>query len=52
VEDFSGWYDRLKLVLIDETVDLPVYNREIIVFNMDDKKGRRIHQALCWLGGA
>jgi len=44
-------YDHLKLVLTDDTVDIKVYNRAVMLGIFQDEKVKRIHQVLCKLGG-
>lgn len=45
-------YDYLKLILIDDTVEITVYNRGIALFMLDDERIRRIHRVLCKLDGS
>ncbi len=42
-------YDYLNLVLIEDTVEITVFNRGITLFMTDDDKVRRIHRVLCKL---
>jgi hypothetical protein len=42
-------YDNLKLVLTDDTVEITVFNRGIMLFMSDDERIRRIHRVLCKL---
>ena len=39
-------YDRLKLVLTNEVVEITVFNRGITLFTSDDESVRRIHRVL------
>ena len=45
-------YDQLKLVLTDDTVEITVFNRGIMLFMSDDERVRRIHRVLCKLDKA
>jgi len=45
-------YDGLKLVLSDDTVEIIVFNRGIMLFMSDDERMRRIHRVLCKLDKA
>ena len=45
-------YDHLKLVLTDDTVDIKVFSRGIMLFTSDDDRIRRIHRVLCKLESA
>ena len=40
-------YDQLKLLLTDDTVEITVFNRGIMLFMSDDERVRRIHRVLC-----
>ena len=40
-------YDHLRLVLVDESIEIIVFNRGITLFTTDDERVRRIHRALC-----
>ena len=42
-------YDHLKLVLTDDTVDITVFNRGIMLFTSGDEQVQRIHRVLCKL---
>jgi len=42
-------YDHLKLVSVDGTVEITVFNRGITLFTTDDERVRRIHRVLCKL---
>jgi hypothetical protein len=42
----------LKLVLTDDTVEITVFNRGIMLFMSDDEQVRRIHRVLCKLDRA
>jgi len=42
-------YDHLKLILTDDTVEITVFNRGIMLFMSDDERIRRIHRVLCKL---
>jgi hypothetical protein len=43
-------YDNLKLFLLtDDTVEITVFNRGIMLFTSDDEKVRRIQWGLCKL---
>jgi hypothetical protein len=42
-------YDRLRIVLTDDVVEIEVFNRGIILFMTDDEKVKRIHRVLCKL---
>ena len=44
-------YEHLRLVLTDDTVDITVFNRGIMLFTSDDERVRRIHRVLCKLEG-
>lgn len=46
---YSVEYDHLKLILIDDTVEITVFNRGITLFTSDVEKVRRIHRVLCKL---
>jgi hypothetical protein len=45
-------YDQLKLVLTNDTVEITVFNRGIMLFMSDDERVRRIHRVLCKLDKA
>ena len=45
-------YDHLRLVLTDDTVEITVFNRGIMLFMSDDERVRRIHRVLCKLDKA
>ncbi len=45
-------YDHLRLVLTDDTVEITVYNRGIMLFTSDDERVRRINRMLCKLDGS
>lgn len=45
-------YDHLRLVLTDDTVEITVYNRSIMLFTLDDDRVRCIHRVLCKLEGS
>lgn len=45
-------YDHLRLVLTDDTVEITVFNRGIMLFTTDDERVRRIHRVLCNLEGS
>jgi hypothetical protein len=45
-------YDQLKLVLTDDTVEITVFNRGIMLLMSDDERARRIHRVLCKLDRA
>jgi len=42
-------YDHLKLVLVNNTVEITVFNRGITLFTTDDERVRRIHRVVCKL---
>ncbi|MDI6451437.1 hypothetical protein [Anaerobaca lacustris] len=42
-------YDYLKLILTDDTVEITVFNRGIMLLMSDDERIRRIHRVLCKL---
>ena len=42
-------YDHLKLILTDDTVEITVFNRGIMLFTSDDEEVRRIPRVLCKL---
>ena len=42
-------YDNLKLVLTDDTVEITVFNRGIMLFTSDDERIKCIHRVLCKL---
>jgi len=42
-------YDRLRLVLSDDVVEIEVFNRGITLFMTEDEKVKRIHRVLCTL---
>ncbi len=42
-------YDHLRLILTDDTVEITVFNRGILLFTSDDERVRRIHRVLCKL---
>lgn len=39
-------YDQLRLILTDDTVEITVFNRGIMLLMSDDERMRRIHRAL------
>lgn len=45
-------YDHLRLELTDDTVEITVFNRGIMLFISDDERVRRIHRVLCKLEGS
>jgi hypothetical protein len=45
-------YDHLRLVLTDDTVEITVFNRGIMLFTTDNERVRRIHRVLCKLEGS
>jgi len=45
-------YDHLRLVLTDDTVEITVFNRGIMLFTSDDERVRRIHRVLSKLEGS
>jgi len=45
-------YDHLRLVLTDDTVEITVFNRGIMLFTSDDEHVRCIHRVLCKLEGS
>jgi len=42
-------YDHLKMTLNDDTIEITVFNRGIMLFMTDDERIRRIHRVLCKL---
>jgi hypothetical protein len=42
-------YDRLRLVNIDRTVEITVFNRGMTLIFTEDERIRRIHRVLCKL---
>lgn len=42
-------YDHLKLVLTDDTVEITVFNRGIVLSTTNDERVRRIHRVPCRL---
>ena len=42
-------YDHLRLILTDDTVEITVFNRGIMLFTSADEKVQRIHRVLCKL---
>lgn len=42
-------YDRLRLVLADDIVEIMVFNRGIALFTSDNERIRRVHRVLCVL---
>jgi len=47
-----GEYDQLKLALTNDTVEIIVFNRGIMMFISDDERVRGIHRVLCRLDKA
>jgi len=45
-------YDRLKLILADNTVEFEIFNRGLTLLMGDDEQVRRIHRVLCKLDKA
>ena len=50
--DIPVEYDRLRLVLTDDTVEIEVFNRGITLAMTEDEQIRRIHRVLCKLQNA
>ncbi len=45
-------HDHLRLVLTDDTVEITIFNRGIMLFTSDDERVRRVHRVLCNLEGS
>jgi len=45
-------FDNLKLILTDDTVEITVWNRGILLATSDDERIQRIHEVLMKLPGA